>query len=850
MIVDHIKQWVRRGKHFLSGNTNGLVYLAIVLSLAYTVFEFNEDIAHDDAIIQRQIELNSRMAALNLESYFRSWEKALSGIAETSCLRTKDAGICRDLFQRLPARFPDVINLAAIDRDGLLYASTLLSAGYPGKSEAASNFFHETKNGRPRHFIDPQTNTLSNEEGGMATRLSGHDGRFDGLFVITFRFDELRRHALNGAISDEMEVLIVNRQTRVIDAPRRHRLWIGKTLRELAGEASMPTSGGATFDLRDGENQYNAHLRWVADDGWGVVAYRKSPGLVASMLPKERMAFIYFLPIALLVLILSANMMRARRAETALNESENLLRTALAETEIKVIERTQMLTESEARYRTLYDQAPCAFAILDTKGNIIDVNENTSSITGYSRAELLQLNVNAIATIESPEKTLGRIDTELPCEANRQQTTAQRKDGSRFPVMINACPIPRSATSPPRLLTIWSDLSEIKQSQDRLRFSQKMEAVGILAGGIAHDFNNLLAIVMGHAQLVHDTAIKDSPTQSYAQKITKAATRARSIIRQLLDFSRNSDEAPRTMSLATELAEIETLIVASHPRHIKLSFTVEDLVKPINAVPHQVQQVIINLINNACDAIGTQEGTVDVSLSEENRVEDNSPIVGKLETARYAVLRIKDSGPGISEAALNEIFLPFFTTKEVGRGTGLGLAVVRGIMEEAHGAIRVLNRPSGGCCFELFFPLSQGAVEHMNQLSPTSQGHAEKVLLVDDEADVVEAYIAFLKHCGYCPLFANSGYEALQIIATQGHDIRAVITDLVMPEMDGLELAATLQTILPRLPVLLLTGRSDRLSTSTLAESKIVGVITKPVEPQVIASELRRAIDESALDKA
>ena len=865
-------RWFARLRGALPANGLSLYYFAILFALAYLVNEFVEDVRHTQAEHHHQLQHEARTAAARFESSFLSWETSLSGVAEMNCVQKKESIPCQERFARLLTRFPDAVSLGAYDLNGQLIASSGLPIRLP--EALVSDNPQPPPLSQTRKLFDPRPYPATGEPiGAMTAPLFDRAGQYDGGLWVEFSMKYLRNALLVNSDLNPIQhpvsnaILVLNHEGKIIDAPEEHRSWVGqalKTLVDTPGAVSAThhamTVPGFSFKAQD--KRYHAVIVPIYKDGWQVLAIHAEQGMLDLLAVSLRAASLHSIPIALLILIIAANMMRARRAELALRASESDLRLALAQTEQQVQARTKSLSESQARYRALFDLAPSAVALVGADGTILDANRNALILTGYSREELLECKFADLFPTDHLSETADAVDhSDVPdISLSGREVLAKQKNGREFQVLLNTTLLPGEADetdetdetakagAAPLFLAAWSDLSDWVRTQEQMRFSQKMQAVGVLAGGIAHDFNNLLAIVMGHTQLIQDAAPANSPIRSFAEKIAKSATRARSIIKQLLDFSRQSDEAPRLMSLATELSDIQTLLVASNPRHITLNFRLEEAISPIWAVPHQIQQVIINLINNASDAIGESPGTVDISLTEEHRSADTPTLVGKLLDGRYAVLRIKDSGGGIDERALSQIFLPFFTTKEVGRGTGLGLAVVRGIMEECGGAIRVLTHPGSGSTFELFFPVAEGTLFTLEAQLPAAQGFQEIVLVVDDEPDVVEAYMTFLKNCGFRPVYEASGPAALAYLAQQQtarpeDRVRAIMTDLVMPGMDGLHLTKALHARWPDLPVLLMTGRSDRLSQEMKSAAGLAGVISKPVEPQVIANELRRVID-------
>lgn len=534
----------------------------------------------------------------------------------------------------------------------------------------------------------------------------------------------------------------------------------------------------------------------------------------------------------------------ARAITDATGESQKILSFW---SDLTDIQRERNLRDRlQQRLHAVVENTYEGIVLADSRGLIVYANPALCELTGWSPEEIKDKPVSVL--IPEGDHAAHSHGFASAAESGVAHPTGRpvrrrcrHRSGSEFPIELTiATWFEQNAFFSSAIIR---DLSEQQRSEARLLLTQKMEAIGLLASGVAHDFNNLLAIVMGHSDLIADATSASDPVHGYAKKITGAVIKARSIVRQLLDFSRAGDETPRSLSLPIELKEIEHLLHASRPRNVSLRFSTEELSGAVVAVPHQIQQIVINLVNNACDAIGNQSGSIEVLLTEETRQEDSCARIGNLAPGRYAVLRIRDNGPGIPDALLDKIFLPFFTTKPVGRGTGLGLAVVRGIMEGLNGAVNVNNRPNGGAIFELFFPIVDAQPVAAATEAIVLPGDGECVLVIDDELDVVAPYIEYLAQVGYSPIYAASATEALERIDQQRSSIRAAICDLVMPDMDGLALIAHIKKSNPNLPVILMTGRSDVLRGLDLVGVGIANVISKPVEPRILAGVLRQALD-------
>jgi signal transduction histidine kinase/CheY-like chemotaxis protein len=354
--------------------------------------------------------------------------------------------------------------------------------------------------------------------------------------------------------------------------------------------------------------------------------------------------------------------------------------------------------------------------------------------------------------------------------------------------------------------TLKSNLSHKRQLEDQLRQSQKMEAIGRLAGGVAHDFNNLLTIIKGHGDLILDKLQATDPLQRNASQIEKAADRAASLTRQLLAFSRMQVLEPKVLDLNTLVAEMCSLLRRLVREDISFTFRAGESLGRVKADPGQLEQVIMNLTVNACDAMPTG-GKLNVETRQVSVDDAFAKSRPPLMPGEYIRLTVEDTGQGMDAATKARIFEPFFTTKELGKGTGLGLATVYGVVKQSGGCIWVESEPGKGAQFEVYLPV----VEEMEERpSPEGNGkcaasHSEPVLIVEDEEAVRELAAEFMKSAGYTVLTARDGREAIAVAESSG-PIRVLITDIVMPNMRGPELAKRLKASRKNLKIVYMSG--------------------------------------------
>jgi PAS domain S-box-containing protein len=383
-----------------------------------------------------------------------------------------------------------------------------------------------------------------------------------------------------------------------------------------------------------------------------------------------------------------------------------------------------------------------------------------------------------------------------------------------------------------RLDGVVSDIAERKRLEEQLREAQKMEAIGRLAGGIAHDFNNLMTIVTGYGALLHEALEKNPALRDRVDQIQKAAQQANDLTRQLLAFGRRQLLKPRILNLNEILEQMEKLLRRVLSENIELKFVRDPALHPIRSDSGQIEQVIMNLVINARDSM--PEGGK-LIISTENAILDETYVRSHLEAkpAAYVHLSVSDTGSGMDPNVKSHIFEPFFTTKEFGKGTGLGLATVYGIVKQADGHVAVESEPGHGATFHVYLPWAEGQISTQPaiELPKPARGSAETILLVEDQEGIRNLLSVILRANGYSVISAQNGQEALAVLEGQNGRIDLLITDVVMPQMGGRELASALIRIHPETKVLFMSGHVENIQELI---SPGHAFIDKPFTPEAL----------------
>jgi len=402
------------------------------------------------------------------------------------------------------------------------------------------------------------------------------------------------------------------------------------------------------------------------------------------------------------------------------------------------------------------------------------------------------------------------------------------------------------------IVTLYDDLTKQKQAEEekrklerQVRQAQKMEALGTLAGGIAHDFNNILGGILGYTELAIDDVPEDSRTHANLLQLLKASYRARDLVKQILAFSRQKDQERQPVRLSYIVKEAVKLLRASLPATIAINHNIKFAPDIIQADPTQIHQVIMNLSTNGAHAMKEKGGTLDINLTGTVLAEEDIFSYDGMKPGNYIKLTVSDTGHGMEPYVMERIFEPYFTTKEPEEGTGLGLAMVHGIVKSHEGIIKVYSEPGKGTTFHMLFPLVDTETADKEEVSShLPVGKGESILFVDDEKSLVDIGRQILKRLGYNVVATNGSLKALEYFREGAEKFDIVVTDYTMPDMTGIELAEEFKRIRPDIPVILCTGFYDKINRKKLLERVIDDFILKPVTIKNLAESIKRLLNK------
>jgi two-component system, cell cycle sensor histidine kinase and response regulator CckA len=423
-----------------------------------------------------------------------------------------------------------------------------------------------------------------------------------------------------------------------------------------------------------------------------------------------------------------------------------------------------------------------------------------------------------------------------------------RKDGSTFPLDLAVTEFQLDEQR--YFVGIVRDISDKKKLEAQLHQSQKMEAFGQLAGGVAHDFNNLLTVISGYSEVLRSKLPADDPKTKMVDQIHRAGERAASLTRQLLAFSRQQVLEPKVLDVNVIVTDLEKMLRRLIGEDVQFTTVLGPDVSPVKVDAGQIEQVIMNLAVNARDAM-PQGGKLTIETSNIELDESYTKAHPDARTGRFALLAISDTGYGITPEVRARIFEPFFTTKSVGQGTGLGLAVVHGIIKQSGGNIDVYSEVGVGTTFRIYLPAVQQQAAALPGVAPTAPSRgSETILLVEDEESVRDLATFVLRECGYTVMTAPEGLAALQLMATCREKIDLLVTDVVMPQMGGRKLAETLLAEHPELKVLFMSGYTDDAVVRHGVLQANANFLQKPFTPNSLTDKVRAVLDQKQRPEA
>ena len=519
----------------------------------------------------------------------------------------------------------------------------------------------------------------------------------------------------------------------------------------------------------------------------------------------------------------------------------------------------EKVRESERIMRSTLDALSAHIAIIDSSGKLIAVNKawrefvvtnDTGAIDFLRNTE--DLNINLIQPGDASMEAAFAAGIRSVLNNNKDlfemEYTCQCPTGQKW---FHGRVTPFPGKGPRWVVVAHEDITTRKETEqervrlaEQLRHTKKMEAVGTLAGGIAHDFNNILSAVLGFTELCLGDVKKGTRLEKNMREVYIAGNRAKELIKQMLTFAGKDEEKVNPIQVSTIALEVLKLIRPVVPAAIEIHQEIQSDAF-VMANPIQLHQVFMNLCTNAIQAMQVEQGVLSIRIAETTIGKNSTRMDGELQPGKYITIEVSDTGVGIAKDNIERIFEPYFTTREDGEGSGLGLALVHSIVKRYKGNIYVKSEIGKGTLFTICLPISKESPKKIARDPKRLPGGKERILFVDDELAIVNMNQQALGKLGYRVTALCSSKEALEIITANPNDYDLVITDMTMPEMTGDRLAEEIMKINPDLPVILCTGYSKTVIESKMAQIGIKAVMMKPIPIRHMASQIRSVLDET-----
>jgi len=509
------------------------------------------------------------------------------------------------------------------------------------------------------------------------------------------------------------------------------------------------------------------------------------------------------------------------------------------------IEVKKMSLQEINKYNVLLEASTAIIIFFDSKGRICEVNKRVLQILGYKPVEIINHRITDLVHPEYQEKAQEYLKEVFTGEiSENKELIMMHKNGKMVSVKVNCSGLKDEDGNCNGALCIIDDLSDRKKLEEQLIVSQKMEAVGRLAGGIAHDFNNMLTVILGYSEFLLDFLKEDDFLRSQVEEIKMAGERASSLTHQLLVFSRKQVVQPKKINLNQIIKKMYGMIQRLIGEDIKLIIDLEPEMGQIRADPGQIEQVIMNLVVNARDAM-PKGGRLTIETGSIFLDEEYAEQHIDLQTGLYAMMVMTDNGTGMDEETMSHIFEPFFTTKSGDKGTGLGLATVYGIVKQSGGHIWVYSELGQGSTFKIYFPLVDGETKSKTSAregKETLKG-SETILLVEDEEVVRDMVYQTLVYYGYKVLEGKAPEEVMNILSNYREPIHLLITDVVLPQIRGHELARHVSVICPQIKVLYISGYTEKVILQNEINEHKGSYLQKPFTPRMLIKKIRELLD-------
>lgn len=515
----------------------------------------------------------------------------------------------------------------------------------------------------------------------------------------------------------------------------------------------------------------------------------------------------------------------------------------------KIEQQMSAIRKAEKKYRSIFENALEGIYQSTPEGQIISANPAFAQILGYDSADHLikgTFNIAEQHWLKANERQDFVRKLVKGGTVTAFETRMVRRDGQHIWVLVNGRPVHDASGNLLHLEGMVQDITEKVRLENQIRQTQKMEAIGTLAGGIAHDFNNMLGVIIGCTELAMDGMPNNSKAAADMERVLDAGLRAKALVRQILTFSRQSETEFKPLILTSFLKEVIKFLQTTLPASIEMRLSPSPNNCTVLADPTQLQQVLMNFCTNSAHALSPKGGIIDISLSEQTITSPDNETTTDLAPGLYVNLTVQDNGPGIEQEHIHRVFDPFFTTKKVGEGSGLGLAVVHGIVKSHGGTVCAESKPGQGTIMEVLLPsLDHPGFESAPESTKVAPEGTEEIFLVEDEPVLSDILSRILSGLGYHVGQFTNAAEAWDYFKGNSDRFDVVLLDHNMPVISGIELAARINRLQPDLPIILFTGMNIDLLRQDAEKAGVQTLINKPLNRIELALTIRKVLDEA-----
>jgi len=831
-----------------------IVLAGIIGAIIYFSYQANKN--HQDIVVsqtQQQLLMTAKSVAKSLEDFIRMQQGILKSFATDPLLSklTPDTD-----FSQLEIRYKELKG----DIGGFYIISPkgIVTHRYPDKDRVGRDFSNKPGVSAVLKNHKPYISELFYSDSGKAclTILEPiyREGEFIGIVrALTYVETIQKKYIAPVKVGQKGYAQLVDNDGIVIIHPKSEH--IGKDiiaikevmlpdydwteLENIVGKMAKGEEGvGIYHSVWWTENKLERVKKltayapvYIGDELWSISVSMGYSDITEPIKKHSRNTFGVALLIGLLVVAVGYVFYRKQKKVAVLQAEAANLR--------KISETALALRESEEKYRSM----------MEAMQDPAYICSPTFRVEYMNAAMIKRIGPDAIGGLcykvinGCEEKCSWCVHDKVMQGESKITEITSPKDGLSY--SVSHVPIHHTDDSISKF-TIYRDTTKLMKLEKRLHQSQKMEAVGTLAGGIAHDFNNILSPIMIHSEMVMEDLPNDSPIQFNLKEIFKASERARDMVKQILAFSRKGEAGLTAIKIIPILKEVLKMLRSSIPTTVDIHQDLELESDIVLANPTQIHQIMLNLASNAAHAMREKGGNLKVSLIQEDLDSEAAKQYHDLNPGSYLKLVVSDTGSGIDSETIKKIFDPYFTTKKVGEGTGMGLALIHGIVKNYGGDITVESEKGKGTTFKVYLPRVEADVSPGEKPSATLPRGTERILFVDDEKAAVDATQLMLGNLGYRITARTSSIEALEAFRNNPEGFDLVITDMTMPNMTGKDLAREMMSIRSDIPIILCTGFSEQIDEHKAKKMGINAYVMKPIVRREIAKTIREVFDKSS----